>query len=283
MKFFNAIMELIKAIFSRKQTDIMAELGVKKGFFIGIGYLFYLFVTVPLRVIAYLLNPDRKLFNAVDRAVMPFMLFFVYGSGREHPIRLIFENYEKYINHLVDGTNADIKADISGVEAVISAYKIRKVLTLIVFSFLMYLGLDLLFGLFSGLTDTVASAGSLGAGIYDLANLDAGEETALSAVLGMGAMWIVAIIVGFVLLAYFAYVLMLILNFYVASFKVVVSDVDNAELESFMYELLQNSMKKAQEIYGLEIAKQAYSAILENYQVVKKLDWNEAKKEAWDA
>jgi len=241
----------------------MKDEGVKKGVFAGLKYAFYLFVHLPIRIIAEIVNPTWTQFRFIERFTIPIIQFV-----GDKWIQRINDTYSRVAAHLYDGVGAEVKPDIAGIEGVVNAFKFRRILSLIFAALLLEFGYEGVVGLGKAIADSTLVASTLGAlftattptNLYGYG----GSDDAMWGFLAGGAgLWlIIPAVVGL----YFTYLAMLILRFFVDGIRAVVY-TPTRDLRLFILDVLDYTIAKTEEIYGDDVAKTAAQITIEAYTV----------------
>lgn len=249
----------LKRIFRKDQTDMMKDEGVKKGVFAGAKYAFYLSFKLPIRIIAEIVNPTWTQFRFIERFTIPIIQ--LVGGGE---VQRINDTYSRIASHINDGIEAEMKPDIAGIEGVVNVFKARRILSLVIAAFLVSFGIEMVMEFASVVSDSAFFA-SVGAAFWGNQGNYSGFHGASDSFwgflgVGISAWYIIPIVASL----YFAYLVMLILRFFIDGVRAVVY-TPTRDLRLFILDVLDYTIAKTEEIYGDDIAKEAAKATIEAY------------------
>ena len=259
---FKAFGGMIKTIFSKqKDNDMLNDLNIRKGFLAGLRYLLYLGFVLPFKMIGWIMTPKWAWVHFVQRHLVSPLFEVDAISGEESPSKIMGTMYEKYINHIKASTDAGmehntIKPEISSLERIVIFAKIRVVITMFIFIF----GAVSIYEMFNMI---IVETGIFSALMGALSYFSVGDMDGLGGFVGLGVMGVAGYMPIVILGAYIAYIMIFALRFIVESAKSLMY-VDRLMLTDFVDDSLHYTITKSIDMYGQDIAIDAYGLLLSN-------------------
>jgi len=264
---FASLWCVFMAVFGKQRdNEMLRDLAIEKGLSSGLRYLLYLSFVLPFRLLTWVLTPRWAWVHFVQRHVVSPLFEVAFIAGDESPSKILGGIFETNLNHIhsagITGVKkSTLKPVISPIERLIMFAKLRIFLTLAIFA----LGAGLIWGLLydiaagTGLIAAVVSFFSFGATVDPWSGASAAQN--LFAAIGGGA--IIGYAILFVLLGYISYILIFLLRFLVESIKSLMF-ADREMLIDFIDDTLHYTIAKTIELYGEDVAIDAYDLVLEN-------------------
>ena len=251
-------------LFFGKQEDneFLRDLGIKKGIWSGIKYSFWLFFILPLKIINFIIRPDWKVIDFVERNMITPVMEMSFVSGEKSPSLILGETYEKYLNFLISTEKVQassmIKPQTDSIEKVVNYAKIRSLITIGLFSVLMFVFTEAVIEF----ADFIGSLGWLGV---------------FSSYLSISADSMIFAIIMFsfkaAIYAFFAYLYMSILSLIIEGVKNLIYARRELVIR-FIDDTMSYAVQKSIENFGEDKALKAYDLLISNY-VVEKEDYRE--------
>lgn len=266
-EFFGFLASVLK---SGDESDLLREIGVKKGFWAGVKYVIFMFFVLIPKVLRYAINPTKKFKNGVEKLTNNIIAFFAL---REEDY--LSETYSNFIAQLLEKSDVTLKANIEDVNKFVNMYILRNILNLFVFVFLVELIIE------------------VGSGYVAIVLGNAGYFTALTSFLDMGIdeigflnmlfaatgvlLIMFATIIAFIAFAYLTFFMLKLIWF---EFKNILR-INEKELEEFLDDLIVFNYVKAKELYG-DVADSALLALKQNFvfkdKELEKIEYLNVKK-----
>ncbi len=254
-----AVKEVFVNLFGKqKDNEMLRDMGIEKGFWSQFGYMVWFTFVMPLKILSFILNPKWGWIRFVSKNLITPMMEIEAFSGDQSPSKMLGGAYEKYLNHLKNtektGVNdGNLKPEMQQIERVSQFAKMRVITTSMIFSLVAFAVFDIV----KELLET-----------FDLIGLLVGAILAVtSGFLGAGILfWIISGILGVLV----SYLVIFGIKFIVDSIRQVV-ETDPKIIRDFVDDSLHYTITKAVELYGEDIAYEAYELLLDNFVCARTL------------
>jgi len=248
-----AVKEVLVTLFGKQKDNAMLrDMGIEKGFWAQFGYMVWFTFVMPLKILSFLLNPQWAWIRFVSKNLITPAMEIEAFTGDQSPSEMLGGTYEKYLNHLKNtektGVNdKNLKPDMGEVERVSQFAKIRVVLTASIFigvALSVFEEVKLLLEFFDLVGWLVGAIGFVTGGFFG----------------GGVLIWIVTFILGVLV----SYLMIFAIKFVLDSITQVVY-TDPKIIRDFIDDSLHYTVTKAVELYGEDIAYEAYELLLDNF------------------
>ncbi len=270
LDIFRSWGQVLGTIFSKQEdNDMLDDLAVKKGIKNGFRYFLFFMFVLPARVLAFVLDPKWSWVRFVQKyLVTPFFEIEAIG-GEYSPSKILSENYERILNHIVTKNRTGItietlKPEMVYLERVIIFSKLRMMVTMFVFLFASFYVFSFFYGYVAAIAD-VTQVGSLFVG----GSMYASDIGNLFDVLGGSVLVRVVIIVLAVSLM--MYMIAFAYRFFVEGWKALFTTKGDM-IKDFIDDTIYYTIDKSIELYGEDTAYTAYDILLENFVLQGSID-----------
>ena len=248
----SAVKDVFKEMFG-KNSDLMNDLQVKKGFWPGVKYLVYIFLTLPLIILKYLINPDYGLYYGIRKIVASMLsIFDDFRDGQE----AVANSFDRFLKAIKQGSTETLSPDLEHMQLVVNSYRLTEIISIIVFDFiffeLMEYGIDALSWVSSFLVSKIVAVFVGGADVF----VDVGVSLVTTVILHA--------VIFLVLSVWFAYIAYIFVKFTIQAVKNIFF-VEKDGLTDFVLNTIDYTIVKASELYGSDTVKTALLGVVESF------------------